>query len=367
MIGTSSLDARPTRGDELPVMNEILNHPVTENCAWTAAELAADSRWQHHLTADEIGELERLAEDLLRRGNPAPDFGRDDVPAPKLADLANWALAELDTGRGCVLIRGLDVSKYDRREIECLYWALGVHLGTPRHQNPDGHVIGEIADLGLNHDDPLVRGYKTSDGLGFHCDGLDIVSLLCLQTAKQGGESHIASSMAIFNEILATHPEYLAPLFNGFYFNLRGEGEPDETYPVTRNRVPVYSYFNGRLSCRLLSKAIREGQEFAGEPLTGLASDALAYMQALAPSDEFRYDMVFEPGDIQILNNFVTLHARAPFVDWPDAARKRRLLRLWINLREGRQLAPEFADRYNMGPREPMRLRVAQTVAESTF
>ena len=53
------------------------------------------------------------------------------------------------------------------------------------------------------------------------------------------------------------------------------------------------------------------------------------------------------PGDIQLLNNFVTLHTRRAYEDWPDPERKRHLLRLWLDdpasrplpkdLREGRQ------------------------------
>jgi hypothetical protein len=41
--------------------------------------------------------------------------------------------------------------------------------------------------------------------------------------------------------------------------------------------------------------------------------------------------MEFRQGDIQILNNHVTLHSRRGFEDWPEPERKRHLLRLWLN------------------------------------
>lgn len=41
--------------------------------------------------------------------------------------------------------------------------------------------------------------------------------------------------------------------------------------------------------------------------------------------------MDFQPGDIQFLNNFVTLHTRREFDDWPEPERKRHLLRLWLS------------------------------------
>ncbi|MAN79844.1 MAG: hypothetical protein CMM77_06155 [Rhodospirillaceae bacterium] len=331
--------------------------PVTEKSAWTAAELAGDANWTRRLNAEEIAALEQVTADLAGRGRGAQQFGREDIDSPVLTALADWAVEELENGRGCVLLKGLEIERYDRPRIEAMYWALTVLMGQPMHQNPDGDLIGEVTDKGLDYNDPLIRGYKTRQKLYFHCDGLDMVSLFCLQPSMSGGESQIASSMAVYNEILMTRPEYLPVLYEGFHFNLRGEGKAGETHPVTRHKVPVYSWCDGRLSCRYLRKAIIEGQEFVGEPISDLARDALDYIQELCVSDRFRYDMTFEQGDIQILNNYVTLHSRAAFEDWPDGTRKRNLLRIWFNMRNGRKLNPQFADHYNMGPRMPMRLK----------
>ena len=43
--------------------------------------------------------------------------------------------------------------------------------------------------------------------------------------------------------------------------------------------------------------------------------------------------MAFESGDIQWLKNSVTLHARTEYEDFPEPARKRHLLRLWLTSR----------------------------------
>ena len=50
-----------------------------------------------------------------------------------------------------------------------------------------------------------------------------IVSLLCLNKAKKGGESLLVSSMTIFNEILENYPDYLPTLFEPFPLDRRGE------------------------------------------------------------------------------------------------------------------------------------------------
>ncbi|MBT5263592.1 MAG: TauD/TfdA family dioxygenase, partial [Rhodospirillaceae bacterium] len=69
------------------------------------------------------------------------------------------------------------------------------------------------------------------------------------------------------------------------------------------------------------------------------------------------FDLTFEPGDIQVLSNHMVLHSRTAFEDWPEEDRKRNLMRLWLNLRESRELAPEFADRLNTGPRGGVMVR----------
>ena len=53
---------------------------------------------------------------------------------------------------------------------------------------------------------------------------------------------------------------------------------------------------------------------------------------------ECAVDIGFEPGDIQFLNNFVTLHTRREYEDWPEESRKRHLLRLWLSDPNGRPI-----------------------------
>ena len=53
--------------------------------------------------------------------------------------------------------------------------------------------------------------------------------------------------------------------------------------------------------------------------------------------------MDFRPGDIQILNNHVTVHTRTAFEDWPEPERKRHLMRLWLT-DTGRPLVPGYRE-----------------------
>jgi hypothetical protein len=56
--------------------------------------------------------------------------------------------------------------------------------------------------------------------------------------------------------------------------------------------------------------------------------------------------MRLAPGDMQFVHNHNLLHDRSGFTDWPDAARRRHLLRLWLAVPGARALPPVFAQRY---------------------
>jgi len=48
--------------------------------------------------------------------------------------------------------------------------------------------------------------------------------------------------------------------------------------------------------------------------------------------------MMLEPGDLVLLNNHVTYHARTEYRDHPEPERKRHLLRLWLSVPNSRPL-----------------------------
>lgn len=338
-------------------MGEILRQPVAGPSAWTSAELAADPSWIYPLSAGDIGELEAAADAVRSKGLRLYEFGLDDFPLPGLSATMANIVDQLKNGRGCALIRGLDASRYDEETLKTIYWGLGLHWGVPISQNARGQLIGHVRDRDRDYDSKNVRGYTTNARISPHCDPADIVALLCAHPAKQGGESQITSAMTIYNQLLAHTPEYLEPLAGGFHFDLRGEGVTDDPDEVTFNKVPVFSYFDGRLSCRFNGKTILDGQAKAGAPLEGHALEAVKKVSELAMDPEFRFDLAFQAGDIQILNNYLILHARGGFEDYPEPDRRRNLLRIWVNLHHGRKLALEFADRLNTGPRGGVMVR----------
>ena len=332
-------------------MGKILDLPVTEPSAWKANSFASDRSWVRELTRSEVTELESATEKVHARGLEPCGFEVGDFPLPKLSAGLVCVREELENGRGFVLLRGLPVKDLDEHRLLLMYSGIGVHLGRVITQNSQGDRIGRVTDRGDDYDTTGVRGHGSRAAILPHCDSADLVGLLCVERAARGGESIISSAMTIYNEILEHYPQYLEVLCRGFRINLAGKGPSGRADELSHRRIPVFSYYQGRLSCRFNQKQIEDAARILGQPLIELEQQAIQCVTDLALRSDIRFDMRFEQGDLQLLNNHCILHAREAYEDDPPGGHRRLLLRMWINLADGRPLAPEFADRLNTGPR----------------
>ena len=323
-------------------MQSVMREPIRSKAAWVGPELAQRSDWITPLSGEELDDIESARRHAESQGKRWGGFGRSDFPLtvmrPRLAAVAD----ELINGYGFVVLRGLPVKRYSPDEIRTVYWGLASHLGAIVSQNSLGTVIEEITDLHpSNVTDRNLRSYVTAQGQPPHCDFTDVVALLCVNKAKEGGQSTITSLMAIYNRILEQHPEFLAVLQDHYYLDQRGEGptgDPDETSPVP---VPVFSAHGDRIRGWFHKRLIMQGADKRGVALSALHRDALEYVESLGKDPSLRFDMDLQPGDLQLLSNFRAMHYRSAFVD--DAEYKRLMLRIWINLHEPEDLEPAYA------------------------
>jgi hypothetical protein len=194
-----------------------------------------------------------------------------------------------------------------------------------------------VKDLGGDYSDANTRGYMTSAEMRFHTDACDYVGLLCLQTSKSGGASRVASSVTVYNCMLARRPDLVEALCGDFYRSRSGEVSPGD---LPYFKQPIFSFTEGYFSATGAGAVIDKAQNLPGVPkFTPMQKEAIdAYRQTV---DECALDIGFERGDIQFLNNFVMLHTRREYQDWPDSARKRHLLRLWLYDPAGRKIPEE--------------------------
>ncbi len=312
--------------------------------AWYGPELARRADWLEYLSPTEVSEVERAMSRLVSERHDIVTIRGEDFPLPTLGPRLRRLLDQALNGRGFVLLRGLPVESWTRRESATAYFGIGAHLGAALSQNAQGHVLGHVKDLGRSSQDPDVRIYQTRERQTYHTDSADIVCLLCLRPAKSGGLSSLVSSMTIFNEMRRRRPGLLRVLFDPIETDRRGE-VPEGRKPYFS--IPVFSWREGFLSAIYQRQYIESARRFPGvPPLTSAQIEALDLFDSLANDPSLHLFMELQPGDIQIVHNHTILHDRTAFEDWPDPERKRHLLRLWLAPINARPLPPVFSERF---------------------
>jgi Taurine catabolism dioxygenase TauD, TfdA family len=304
---------------------------MKNDSAWLGRDIASRRDWIHELASAEIDDLDRAIAHARATGKSLGQLTRDDFPLGALARAAQEWLDALDSGRGFVLVRGVPVERYGEEDASLAYWGLGLHLGHAVSQNAAGDLLGHVRDAGVDRRDPTVRLYRTREPLGFHCDGSDIVGLLCLRPAKSGGTSRIASSVAIYREIGRRRPDLVSTLHEPFPFDRNGEegsGEPPYF------ELPICRETEGGLGTFYIGWYIRDSQRHPQAPrLTRAQREVIDLIDEIAADPCVHLDMDFRVGDIQWLKNAAILHARTEFEDHVEPERKRHLLRLWLTSR----------------------------------
>src|SRR6185369_4032996 len=190
-------------------------------------------------------------------------------------------------------------------------------------------------------------GYTSKDKLNYHTDFCDVVGLFVLQTAKSGGLSIIGSSLAVHNEVLRTRPDLLEVMYRPFPYSWQGQEAPGER---PWYELPMFSVRDGKLACVYVRSHILSSQRFADAPRLSLQQmEAMDLFDSLASSPAFHLSMMFQPGDLQLVNNHVLYHSRTAFEDYDEPERRRHLLRLWLAVPNSRPLNASLAPIYGEG------------------
>ncbi|MBT5415344.1 MAG: TauD/TfdA family dioxygenase [Rhodospirillaceae bacterium] len=309
--------------------------PVSDSSAWTAADFPVRRSWARPLGETALADLDAAMRRAVATGTPFHEIRREDCPLPTFGPALAGALEDLETGAGFALFTGFPFARYSYDEALLCYAIVSAHLGVIVEQTHKGDRKIDVTDKGLPYDHKT-RGYSSNKLLPFHTDGADIVGLLSLGKAAEGGLSILVSAASVYNAILAERPDLLAVLQRGFHHHRRGEHEAGEA-AVSAERIPVFAFHVGILHCcynrNPVEWAVKEGVV-----LTDLEHEALDYFDAVAARPEMQIRMELEPGDIQYVNNYAVLHSRTEYRD--DGAHKRHLVRMWVNAHDTRRAGP---------------------------
>ena len=328
-------------------MDEHMSLPdaITSPVAWTGRDMmAAPERWTYRLSDSDVAEIENAATIFIDSGRPLGQITRDLFPLPKFGVWLESLRETLIHGIGFQLITGLPVETYSGDMRATIFCGIGIHIGRARSQNAAGHLLGHVRDVGADINDPNTRIYQTTSRQSFHTDSCDVVGLLCVREAMSGGDSMLASSMTAYNEILKRRPDLAPHLFLPVATDRRGEVPENEDPFFT---IPVYSWHRNFLTCIYQRNYIDSAQRFETAPrLSAQQLEALDLLDDIVNEPDMHLRMRLQPGDMQFVYNHSLLHDRTGFTDWPEAEKRRHLLRLWLAVPEDRPLPAVFAQRY---------------------
>ena len=300
--------------------------------AWRRDDLSTGD-YRIALSGAALDEIRRAADELREFPLPAILRRPEEFSLPHCRAAMGEVRRILDRGVRFAIVDRLPLDEIGAEAATALYWLLASMVARPVAQSLDGKLIYDVRDTGRAAlPGSGVRPDQTNIELKFHTDNSynrtppEVVVLLCLKPAQEGGHSRVASFHTLYNALLARHPECLARLHRPFWFDRQREfhaGEP----PVFA--APVFSA-GDELHARFSAHQIRGGYALRGEPLDEDGAAAMAALIELFDDEALSADFDLEPGQLQFVDNRVLGHARTEFADFPEPERRRHLVRLWL-------------------------------------
>lgn len=291
---------------------------ITGPTVWQRSDfIDQPSRWIHPFSDSEIAELSAAADAFIASSLPLTAISQSNFPLPTLSTTLATLRDDLLNGKGFILFKRFPAHLWSPLKTAVAYMGLGTYLGYFLSQNGRGHVLGHVKDVG---DDPTqidsVRIYRTAARQFFHADDGDIVGLLCVHRAKEGGESDIVSVHHVWNILQEEYPDVAELLTQPvWYFDRKGEVSEGQDEWL---RQPVVYLENGgkeRVYCKWDPYYVRSLGRFEEKglvpPLSKEQVRALETLEEVCLREALH--MVLEVGDIQFLSNAHLLHARTAY------------------------------------------------------
>lgn len=333
-------DGIKTSGQHPPLYDQLRPYSefpkeITGETVWKAEDYINNpERWVHVFNEEEIAELSSVADKFIQDKIPLTGISQDTFRLSKLSTLLASIRTEILNGKGFILFKGFPVEKWGNHKSAVAYMGLGTYLGYFVSQNGRGHVLGHVKDLGEDSTQiDKVRIYRTNARQFFHADDSDIVGLLCIARALQGGESDIVSSHHVWNTLQKERPDVAETLTKPiWYFDRKGEVSIGEEPYIKTSVFYLETGANGRVYSKWDPYYVKSLSRFSEAgvipPLSPEQVEAAKVLEETC--HRLRLHMILEIGDIQFLSNEHVLHARTEYKDHAPPAPRRHLMRLWL-------------------------------------
>lgn len=303
-----------------------------DSALWTSSAVGGKDGFVRRLGADHLAALRELLE--RTRHLDLESVRRADFDHPIVNDFMAAVRRDIMDGRGAAILSGIELAQFTEDEFKRICWGLGAHLGIAAAQSYRRDRLGYVQK---EENNPTARGYLMDVELRSHTDFHEILCLACVRRAASGGESGLASSLAVHNAMLDSHPQLLAALYEGFRQEWAG-GQP-----ISSETIPVFCRVDGKVSCYYHPLALFNAAKALDVELPAELVEGIRTFSAYADSPELRADFMLQPGEILFWHNFLLLHSRRAFQN--SESDRRLLLRLWLNVPQGRPMHPAFTGR----------------------
>ena len=191
--------------------SQILTDGVSNERAWRESTVDDTAAWYYPLFEECLSSLEAIICDTRCQPGSITEISRHASSPNGCSECLQPALDALNSGRGFAIVERVPIERCSVEEALSIYWLIGQFLGKPMEQNIEGTLLYDVRDTGQN----VAQGARfsvTNAESSFHNDNSfgeplpDLVGLLCLHTAKSGGQSQLISGYALHNELLDNHP-----------------------------------------------------------------------------------------------------------------------------------------------------------------
>jgi alpha-ketoglutarate-dependent taurine dioxygenase len=305
--------------------------------AWVRDTLSP-SHWVVPLPSGAVDELEAVVHRLRREPLPTLLLSPSQFDLRQCREVMEAVGRQLRDGIGLAVLDRIPVERFSVDENRALGWLLGSLLGRLVAQKWDGAMLYDVRDTGQ----ALAYGVRrsvTNLDLQFHTDAPwlaappELVGLLCLHPAVEGGVSRFVSLVTAHEELERRQPEVLKRLYEPFPWDRQAEHGPEDPKVA---RHPVFERPAGGLRGRYNHSLIENAEQLDGIRFDQDGHDALVAMSAIMNAPTNWVEFTIGKGQLQYLNNRLFAHSRTPFRDADEPEAKRHLIRLW-NRDEGRQ------------------------------
>ncbi|KAH7242242.1 hypothetical protein BKA59DRAFT_513755 [Fusarium tricinctum] len=317
-LNSDILGGMPVKGSS----NAALTGPLV----WSGADYKGDQAYTLRLSEEEAAEIDSALASFKNHGLDGDEVSPDNFPLPNLSRRLRASAETIHLGRGFVVIRGIDGSKYSDEDSVIIFLGVAGYIADKRGlQDRKGAMLSHITDS-KKWTAPVEsrHGIHTNASLPFHTDmGCDILSLQVRNSANKGGYTYLSSAWTVFNDLLNREPEVVKTLLTPNW-PVQLSGRKASYY-----LAPVLTFHDGKLLASLDPHRLGPHPSMKNSDIP-LLSDAQTHaLQAVSEAaSRVELQLKLETGDLLFFNNLALVHRRDAYTD--DDASSRHMVRLWL-------------------------------------